>query len=71
MPVEPTVSRPWFSRPQATRSAKDWKALSAGTTMPKVTPEIWMTGVMSRSGSQDTLRCRAARYSVMGSWPIT
>jgi hypothetical protein len=70
MPVEPTVRVPGWSRPQAIISPRVWKGLSAGTTMPKVTPEIWITGVMSRSGSQGTLRCSGARYSVSGSCPI-
>ena len=68
-PVEPTLSSPGCCRAQASRSAKERKLLSAGTTMPKVTPETWITGVMSRSGSQLTLRCSGARYSVSGSWP--
>src|SRR6218665_2934822 len=43
-PVEPTVSCPGWARPQSS------SGLSAGTRMPKVTPEIISTGWMSRSG---------------------
>jgi hypothetical protein len=66
-PFVATLSRPGCAAAQMNKSSTLRSALDAGTTMPKVTPLIWMIGVVSRIGSQPTFWIHGARNTGCGS----
>lgn len=65
-PLVDTSNSPGRCLASANRSSRLRIWLLAGTTMPKVTPLIWMMGVVSRIGSHSSFCTSGARNTGCG-----